>query len=80
MELGFVALVAFVLGIVAGLGIGRYFCKWHHKNDGVKLGPPTPAEDAATIQYVNKQSGCCQPGTIGEEIEGCDRNNCCKDE
>lgn len=82
LTLVFVSLVA---GIAAGLGIGRFFCKWHHKADAT-LGLPTPAEDAVTTKYVNEllDSGCCQKrtnsSTIGEEIEGCDRNNCCKDE
>lgn len=72
--------VTVVVGIIAGLLIW-----WHHKDETI-LGNPTPAADATTVNYVNEllDSGCCQKrapnSTIGEEIEGCDRNNCCKDE
>lgn len=61
-----VALGTFIFGIFAGLGLGRLFCKQHHKNDAVEGGCKTEN----THEHGNHSAGSelwhdCSPGCTG---------------
>lgn len=86
MEFGFIAITSFVLGICAGIGIGRFFCKWHHKND-VKSGFTgfnVPAKLDSRYNPLEEQDDICGPvqgvdqniSTIGDEIKNVKNCGC----
>lgn len=66
------ALGAFIFGIFAGLGIGRFFCKWHHKDE----------TDGGCQTIGDEIEGCKTPETWvdGSKHPGCGPGGCCKDE
>lgn len=69
-------IIGYVLGVASGIGFGRFFCKWHHKNDeniiDIKIG-------GKSVKDMMGQDCCQQPFTIGEQMEGqggCHDCNC----
>lgn len=66
-----------LFGVGLGMGLGRFFCKWHHKDDEVSCC------DEGRCQTIGEEiEGCKTPETWvdGSKHPGCGPGGCCKDE
>lgn len=74
-----------LFGIGIGMGLGRYFCKWHHKDD-VKSGFAPVSKPNSRYDPLAEQEDVCGPcgpiradqgiSTIGDELKSVKECGC----